>query len=133
MRATCAPTSSRTAASRRWMRSASPGRTRGCRPPRECEALGRPRRALDAARKHRHLLLRLLVAPDAGHLDAAPPCRERIGVATGRLQRLAQQLPRRRIARIEHGGAREMLDGGGRLPVLEALVAERIAQQRAIL
>src|SRR5882672_5594149 len=89
--------------------------------------------ALDAPREHGHLLLGLAVALELRDIDAAPIGIERLARASGLHERPRIQLPRGRELRIERDGARQRLRGGGPLPRLRVLAADRKAQQRAIL
>src|SRR5215472_6485083 len=71
-----------------------------------------------AAGEHLHFLHRLLVAFSLGHRDSFPPCVESLVLASIGGQRLPEQLPCRRIVRIERDCALQMLDGRCRVSSL---------------
>src|SRR5574340_339698 len=89
-------------------------------------------RALDPPREHRHLLLRLAITLALRDLDALPIGVER-GVLVARLgERLRVELPRGGVVWVELDRACERADCLAPVAGLRVLVADRVAQERAV-
>ncbi len=86
-------------------------------------------RFFDATGEHGHFLAGLLVAFSFRGFDAAPPSRQGFGGLPGVRQRLAQQLPGGRKARISVHRFAKANRGRPGLPAFQVLVPEGIPQQ----
>ncbi len=86
-------------------------------------------RFFDATGEHGHFLAGLLVAFSFRGFDAAPPSRQSFGGLPGVRQRLAQQLPGGRKARISVHRFAKANRGRPGLPAFQVLVPEGIPQQ----
>jgi len=86
-------------------------------------------RFFDATGEHGHFLAGLLVAFSFRGFDAAPPSRQGFGGLPGVRQRLAQQLPGGRKARISVHRFAKANRGRPGLPAFQVLVPEGVPQQ----
>src|SRR5438034_5228989 len=86
-----------------------------------------------AAQEDLHFAQRLFVAFALRGGDSLVPCSARIVDAPGRIERFAEQLPRRGVIGIELDRSPQVSDRGFQLAAAKMLAAEAEAQERAVL
>src|SRR5262249_3196838 len=96
------------------------------------EGLG-ARRLLEPLQEDRHLLAGLLVTLAMGGRDAVAIRGDRAGHIAALGERLAQELPRRRVVRILLDGPTQMSRRSRRISRAEVMRSKAEAQQRAVL